>query len=191
MAQGLDARKDIPELTALRFVAAMAVVISYFHGLEFLNAPLLHHMLDGERPAVAFFFTLSGFVLALRYRPDEIRAPYYLARFAKVYPVDLFGLAISAPTVLYVAATSSSLSETMFSLKGNVSALLIASLICQILLITAWTPIADLISHGMGQLGAFLARHFFMLFSRSSVVCSFSRVSAHYCLSSLSPGYFN
>ena len=137
-------RQNIPELTSLRFIAALAVVISHMHGLGFIDVPALHHFLDGGRPAVAFFFTLSGFVLTLRYKPNDIDMRYHQARFARIYPVHLLGLALSAPTVLYIAFSDPILADSMFALKGNVTLLLIASMLCQLFLLTAWTPVAGL-----------------------------------------------
>lgn len=137
-------KQDIPELTSLRFFAALAVVVSHVHGLGFADIPAVHHFLDGGRPAVAFFFTLSGFVLTLRYKPDNIDRGYFAARFARIYPVHLLGLAISAPTVLFVATNNPGLAESLFALKGHVSVLLVLSMMCQLLLLTAWTPVAGL-----------------------------------------------
>ncbi|MFB9950283.1 acyltransferase family protein [Rhizobium puerariae] len=137
-------RQDIPELTSLRFFAALAVVISHMHGLGFIDAPELHRFLDGGRPAVAFFFMLSGFVLCLRYAPADLGGRYFTARFARIYPVHIFGLALSVPAVLFVAMTDAALADRMFALKGNISALLIVSFLAQVLLLTAWIPVAGI-----------------------------------------------
>lgn len=89
-------------LTGLRFVAAAAVVFYHLDGFK-LNA------LFGLPPAyvgdfslgysgVTFFFVLSGFILAYVYPTLESPAAagrFLLARFARLWPAHLFGLAVA------------------------------------------------------------------------------------------------
>jgi len=91
---------EIKALTGLRGVAAGVVAISH---LDFMRwAPFkfiaFHNM------AVDLFFCLSAFTLCLAYRPFEttrldLRA-YGVARFARIYPLYLFGLIIAALTFM-------------------------------------------------------------------------------------------
>lgn len=85
-------------LTSFRFVAAFMVFI--FH-LEFLSQYQL------GSAGVQFFFILSGFILAYNYHSkfkelskNSIRK-FYLARFAKIYPVHVLTFVISAPLVIF------------------------------------------------------------------------------------------
>src|SRR5690242_12787179 len=83
----------LPALTSLRFLAALAV--------------FLHHaglFADGFF-GVTFFFVLSGFILTYNYRrtlADGGRGAvwdFYVARFARVYPLHIFALIAALPWV--------------------------------------------------------------------------------------------
>ena len=82
----------LPALTALRFPAVLMLVIASCVGLFGLNS--LPWQLS---QAFAFFFVLSGFVLA--YRHPKIRpsgaAQFYRDRMAKIWPLHLFTLALA------------------------------------------------------------------------------------------------
>lgn len=90
-------------LTSLRFFAAMWVVLLHF-GLGFASkwpGPVREFIGHGQN-GVTLFFILSGFVLGYVYLPavSEKRlrvGGFWQARFARVYPLYLFSLAISAP----------------------------------------------------------------------------------------------
>ena len=96
--------KSLGPLTTLRFLAALAV---FGHHLAFLaddprTARVYNRFLFEGRVGVNFFFILSGFILTYNYAPTiahwrwrEIRE-FYVARFARVYPVHLLTFLIAA-----------------------------------------------------------------------------------------------
>lgn len=135
-------RRNIPELTALRFFAALAVVLSHLHGLGFINIGGIHDFLDGGRTAVAFFFILSGFVLAIRYAPGKTMDGYMVARFARVYPIHALTLLMSVVPVLLIVRKYPDMAADLFFLKEHPAATLSLSFIAQIFLLTAWLPFA-------------------------------------------------
>src|SRR5437660_7011435 len=100
-----DRRDALPPLTALRFLAAAAVVA-------------LHLMAVGPDPAgwtdrfwwgtagVTFFFTLSGFILTYNYHAKFNHLPrrgvrdFFAARFARIFPVHFLAFACILPLCL-------------------------------------------------------------------------------------------
>jgi peptidoglycan/LPS O-acetylase OafA/YrhL len=142
------AENDIPELTALRILAALCVVVSHLHGFGIVSAEHVHRILDGGRPAVSFFFVLSGFIMNHKY--PHLHAGDYVAtkryaqsRVARLYPTLLLALCIAFPSVIYLAATHAreQLLE-FYALKDHYSFWLIASALAQILGLTGWIPAA-------------------------------------------------
>lgn len=98
----LHSNHQIPSLTGLRFFAAALVVI--FHFARPHNAMLMTFIGHGAL-GVAVFFVLSGFILSYSYSlgPGSIRGDlrsFWAARFARLYPVYLVGVALFAPIVL-------------------------------------------------------------------------------------------
>lgn len=118
-------RRELPALTSLRFVAAMYVVMHHL-----INLALLHEQGAGaDRAAtwylawgtqghvgVTFFFVLSGFILAWCYHrafstadPDARRATrhrFWVARFARVWPLHAAMLVAFIPLALLEAGSS-------------------------------------------------------------------------------------
>lgn len=98
-------------LTGLRFVLALWVILNHLTGpgtrLEAAAQTWphpLYALIRGGYLAVATFFVLSGFVLALTYRsaewrPERLRR-YAVARFARIYPVYALSFALVAPFVI-------------------------------------------------------------------------------------------
>jgi peptidoglycan/LPS O-acetylase OafA/YrhL len=148
--------KSLDGLTMARFVAAACVVVSHLHGRGMIQAGELHTFLDGGRPAVAFFFVLSGFVLAYNYRdlPDRVAVQgFWVARFARLYPIHLLGLAIAAvPMSVLIANGNAALLGSGYGLKTSYGVvaghqigafdLAAVSLAAQLLMLTAWLPFA-------------------------------------------------
>lgn len=91
---------DIRHLTSLRFFAALSIVIFHYTlEMDFLRDTLPNRLYTG----VDFFFILSGFILTHSY----IRAiedgtfsarDFYIKRFARIYPVHIVTLILSALT---------------------------------------------------------------------------------------------
>ena len=91
--------REIRPLTSVRFIFASLVVA--FHGSELLERAGLardgafSNLLYFGFIGVPFFFVLSGFVLAYTYREMQTRQSrrdFWLARFARIYPMYLLGL---------------------------------------------------------------------------------------------------
>ncbi len=84
----------INALTSFRFFAALMVFVWHINILK---------KYDFGYMGVSFFFVLSGFILAYNYhnRLENLRSgiltSFYIARFAKIYPVHLLMLCISIP----------------------------------------------------------------------------------------------
>ncbi|NBD09836.1 acyltransferase family protein [Corallococcus silvisoli] len=103
-----SSRQHLDALTGLRFLAAAHVVAYHVYHLVFSGTeapPGLHGLLDSGYVGVSFFFVLSGFILGYNYLerpPDtrEARKAFWVARFARVYPVYALGLAVAAPAFL-------------------------------------------------------------------------------------------
>ncbi len=95
------ALRPLPALTGLRFLAAFHVVL--FHYLDRDGMPAwLANVLESGPNSVTLFFVLSGFILAYSYlgaEPDARvqKRSFWVARFARVYPVYLLGLLLAAP----------------------------------------------------------------------------------------------
>jgi peptidoglycan/LPS O-acetylase OafA/YrhL len=138
---------SLPALTSVRFLAAITVVVSHYSELGLLHLPSqIFDFVDGGRPAVSLFFVLSGFILTFTYRdqlPVKGPRPFYQARFARIYPVVLLGLALCVPTTLYLLhGDDPSLLTQWYALKNHVYLSLGVSLVCQLLLLNAWFPFA-------------------------------------------------
>jgi peptidoglycan/LPS O-acetylase OafA/YrhL len=95
---------QLPALTSLRFIAALAVVVLHYRDLLGpLPAWLLQAIVGGQF-GVTFFFVLSGFILTYRYRDwfasDVSRSGYWRFqrfRLARIYPVYVLGLLLDTP----------------------------------------------------------------------------------------------
>jgi peptidoglycan/LPS O-acetylase OafA/YrhL len=83
-------RADIPVLTTLRFPAAFAIVL--YHFLAYTTCPAW--VWDGFNGGVSFFYVLSGFILYYNYDDLKDRAFFWVARFARIWPVHLTTLII-------------------------------------------------------------------------------------------------
>lgn len=99
------ARLRLPELTSLRFFAALHVV--FFHALSmqlFTGNGWLQRVSSIGYVGVSLFFVLSGFILVYTYAGSPIvPGGFWRARFARVYPAYLFSLLIAAPFFFYGA----------------------------------------------------------------------------------------
>jgi len=93
---------QLDQITFTRFIAALSVV--FFHyGMEVFPAsiPFLHEVVTAGPIAVNYFYLLSGFIMAIAYyRPQQQvsfnKWKYWLARFARIYPVYLVALLLIA-----------------------------------------------------------------------------------------------
>ncbi len=93
---------QLHQITFTRFIAALTVV--YFHYGQNIfpaNVPFLFENVTAGPIAVGYFYVLSGFIMAIAYFQTEKnqqtginKGKYWLARFARIYPVYLLALLI-------------------------------------------------------------------------------------------------
>ena len=92
MPDAAPRRPTIPALTGIRFVAAMMVFFSHYP-VPGAHGPVRQAMVSGYA-GVTVFFVLSGFVITYNYLERFERNPtwagladFFLARFARIYPL--------------------------------------------------------------------------------------------------------
>ncbi|MEK6397971.1 MAG: acyltransferase [Terriglobus sp.] len=81
-------RKPLPNLTSVRFLAAVYVICFHF-------IPATHASMGYT--GVSLFFVLSGFILAYNHPVVHDRKQFYIARFARIYPLYAFALLLGTP----------------------------------------------------------------------------------------------
>jgi peptidoglycan/LPS O-acetylase OafA/YrhL len=133
MAEQHKHKPYLSALTGLRFFTAIYVVL--FHHADsalsvFLN--YIQRFIKYGYISVSLFFVLSGFVLAYTYLDTKNEATidvrrFWIARFARIYPLYLVALIVSAPAFI---AKFSELGAVHFFLTG----------VSTISLLQAWTP---------------------------------------------------
>lgn len=91
----------LDQLTFTRYIAALTVVFFHFGQQAFPATHAWWHPVVTAGPiAVSFFFVLSGFIMAVAYYQPQAQAfqfnkgKYWLARFARIYPVYLLALVL-------------------------------------------------------------------------------------------------
>jgi peptidoglycan/LPS O-acetylase OafA/YrhL len=91
-------------LTGLRFFAALYVVLYHFGwDVVGLVSPIALKLIQYGYVGVSFFFVLSGFVLAYNYLDGKrkLHLPsFWVARFARIYPLYFVALVLSVPAYL-------------------------------------------------------------------------------------------
>lgn len=98
--------RRIPELDALRGIAALLVVLYHFtagYGAEFGwvgSHPIIN--IRSAQVGVAIFFIISGFVIALTLERCRTVGDFAFGRFARLYPTFWF-CALLTSTLIYVA----------------------------------------------------------------------------------------
>jgi len=90
----------IEQLTFTRFIAVIAVVFFHFGRTVFpFNIPALSFICSSAFVGVSYLYILSGFVMVIAYQQKSadkiVLKPFFISRFARVYPVYLLGLAIT------------------------------------------------------------------------------------------------
>ena len=135
----MDRSETFTALNGLRFVAALAVVFFHFATkIEgYGHAPVVVRSLISEGPAaVAFFFILSGFVLAHRYLENgaqiEEPANFYWSRFTRLYPAYILAFLLFLPLAVVKYLHGPGNHQTFF-LAASLSGLMLQ----------AWTPLAQ------------------------------------------------
>ncbi|GAF03935.1 acyltransferase family protein [Saccharicrinis fermentans] len=96
----------IKPLTSLRFIFAFMVFTSHLSFFEESRSGILtriyNSVLHEGYIGVSFFFILSGFILAYNYQDGILKnresiKKFYLARFARIFPLHILTLIISIP----------------------------------------------------------------------------------------------
>lgn len=92
----------LDQITFTRFLAALTVVFFHFGNQVFpANTPFFGQALQAGPIAVNYFYVLSGFIMAIAYfSADQShtlnKRKYWIARFARIYPVYLVALLLVA-----------------------------------------------------------------------------------------------
>lgn len=141
--------EPLPALTSLRFFAALWVMLFHMsdtdsHVAQLSAAPALWNLVSVGYRGVNLFFILSGFILVYNYVDTDFsdkqsRRKFWIARFARIYPMYFFGVLLAVPYVL------------RDMLLGSTSPLLLGtSLICNLALLQSWIPPFALTWNGPG-----------------------------------------
>src|SRR5579864_4365882 len=97
---GAPHRPQMGALTTVRFFAAFHVLLFHTWALNGLTrAPgWLQTFASAGFTGVTFFFVLSGFIFVYTYADKPINLKkFWRARLARIYPVYLLGLLLTAP----------------------------------------------------------------------------------------------
>ncbi len=130
-------RRHLASLTALRFLVALQVVVFHCGQPLLEGAPnWIRNIAAGGYVGVSFFFVLSGFILAYTHfdvggRPRVSHREFWVARFARIYPVYVLGLLLDLPR--FLRAEGALESGTQFVKAGGIAAM--AATLTQ-----AWSP---------------------------------------------------
>ncbi|RKG93546.1 acyltransferase family protein [Corallococcus terminator] len=146
-----SSRRYLDVLTGLRFLAAAHIGAYHLYHMVFTGTeapPGLHGLLDSGYVSVGFFFVLSGFILGyhhLERPPDtrEVRKAFWVARFARVYPLYALGLVLAAPA--FFKGLHAAWVEAPGELWRLDGALVLAPLLMQ-----SWVPWTALAWNGAG-----------------------------------------
>jgi len=136
---------DLPPLTILRFFAALWVVFHHqqvywpwpsVHGVESVKTILEH-----GNTGVKIFFILSGFILTFVYQRKGVRSMrgFLVARFARIYPLYLVGLALSIPSLFLIDLPE----QVRLSGAALGTGTILAKGLAVLLLLQAWIPAAS------------------------------------------------
>jgi peptidoglycan/LPS O-acetylase OafA/YrhL len=102
-------RQQLQPLTSLRFFAAIYVVI-YHYWTSYHLGDVRPLVVELGQTGVTFFFLLSGFILSYSYDdggsfPKDRRGRFYLARFARIYPVYIATILVMFPALVVLKNT--------------------------------------------------------------------------------------
>lgn len=122
-------RPPLPNLTSLRFFAAFYVVV--YHMGSYTRFHWLALATRAGYTGVDFFFILSGFILAYNYPKISSLKRFYVARFARIYPMYFVALVIALP---------------LFYLHADRHELMWGTPLAFMLLQSWWPPLAHVIT---------------------------------------------
>jgi peptidoglycan/LPS O-acetylase OafA/YrhL len=137
MSKLVTQKPQLRSLTGLRFFAAIYVVLFHHGGALCSFGTSICNSISYGYVSVSLFFVLSGFVLAYSYLdPENIQSlkkkRFWIARFARIYPLYLLSLILSIPS--FASKFEYFSGSFIITLKGLFSAFL------SILLLQSWTP---------------------------------------------------
>lgn len=95
-------RPTLSSLTGLRFFAALWIVCHHY--VDRPDCTFIKNFLKEGPRAVPLFFILSGFILTYVYAASSGRfsmRAYFQARFARIYPIYVLGIAAGIPIMLH------------------------------------------------------------------------------------------
>lgn len=133
MEEQRQRKPHLKALTGLRFFAAIYVVLFHHANAALSTFPkFISRFFQYGYTSVSLFFVLSGFVLAYTYLDSQGSSAinsrhFWIARFARIYPLYVLALIVSAPGFI---AKLSELGELRFFLTA----------VSTISLLQAWTP---------------------------------------------------
>jgi peptidoglycan/LPS O-acetylase OafA/YrhL len=143
-------KRNLDVLTSWRFFAAAMVVFFHFGAKPFAAGPeVLLRIIKNGYQAVSFFFILSGFVLVYTYYDPASHTGmnttprrFWLARFARIYPVYALALVLALPVFLWTALSKKSMSPLEIGLTLSLAPALLQAWVPPICLawnIPAWS----------------------------------------------------
>ena len=131
-------------LTSIRFFAAILVVLYhsiflvdpiFSHSIDLTHSSLLTRVISLGYVSVSFFFLLSGYILAWVYLRHSTKLPlrrFYLARFARVYPLFLITLLLDTPYLFFLRLNKYGVHEAVAKTTISLGA--------SALMLQAWIP---------------------------------------------------
>ncbi len=130
-------KPQLKSLTGLRFFAAIYIVLFHHGGALCIFGTSVCNLISYGYVSVSLFFVLSGFVLAYVYLNSENIQPikkkrFWIARFARIYPLYLLSLLVSIPS--FASKFEYFSCSFITTLKGLCSAFLSS------ILLQSWTP---------------------------------------------------
>ncbi len=130
-------KPQLKSLTGLRFVAAIYIVLFHHGNALCIMGTSVCNSIGYGYVSVSLFFILSGFLLAYVYldpsnlQPIEKKS-FWIARFARIYPLYLLSLVASFPS--FASKFEYFSGSDLTTLQG------ICSGILSLLLLQGWTP---------------------------------------------------
>ncbi len=105
---------QLDQITFTRFIAALSVVFFHYGQNVFpADIPFLFENVTAGPIAVGYFYVLSGFIMAIAYYQTDKnkqkainKKKYWIARFARIYPVYLIALLLIVAAKLTVIANN-------------------------------------------------------------------------------------
>ncbi len=156
------ARPRLAALTSARFFAAFHILLFHSWAMKGLarTPGWFQKYSSVGYVAVSFFFILSGFVLVYTYagRPLDVRR-FWRARLARLYPVYLLSLGLTAPFFFYGVLKMNI--PYLWYFQGH----LVSTSVLVLIMLQAWVPMAALGWNGPAW-AVSVEIFFYMLFPR-------------------------